>query len=141
MEWVWYWRGVVLAEEGRYDDAIAEISRAMERHAHPAFSYSRGIAHLKSGNVESARADIVEFLDWIARSDDPRRSLVYPGLLSQDNRQQQDQLNRILQSLTGQNLTTHQQWRGWWQGARSDFQPAQRARQLGPGGLQGRHAG
>jgi len=141
MEWIWYWRGVVLAEQGLYDKAIMEISRAMERHGHPAFSYSRGIAYLKTGDTKTARADLVAFLDWVAPSKDPRRSLVYPGILSGSGSEQWDQLNRILQTLTGQNLTTHDQWRAWWEGARENFQPARRARQLGPGGLQGGHAG
>ncbi len=43
--------------------------------------------------------------------------------------------NHIMQTLTGLNLRTHEQWRKWWQGTRENFQPAQRARQLGPGGL------
>ncbi|UCE47703.1 MAG: hypothetical protein JSW47_19155, partial [Phycisphaerales bacterium] len=134
MEWIWYWRGVVLAEQGQYDKAIAEISRAMARHGHSAFNYSRGIAYLKKGDVEAARADLVAFLDWVVGSKDPRRSLVYPGLLSRDGSKQWDQLNYILQTLTGQNLATHDQWRAWWQGgARETFQPARRARQLGPG--------
>ncbi|KPK36963.1 MAG: hypothetical protein AMJ65_15575 [Phycisphaerae bacterium SG8_4] len=134
-EWIWYWRGVVLTEEGQYDRAIGDISRAMDRHSHPAFSYSRGIAHLKNGDIEAARSDVVAFLDWVAKSNDPRRSLVYPGLLSQDSSKQWDQLNHMLQTLTGQNLRTHEQWRKWWGRAREDFQPALRAQQLGPGGL------
>jgi hypothetical protein len=61
--------------------------------------------------------------------------LIYPGLLSSNSSQQQRQLNQILQALTGQNLTTHQQWRTWWKANRENFQPAQSAQQLGPGGL------
>ena len=62
MEWIWYWRGVVLAEQGQYDKAISEISRAMDRHGHPAFSYSRGIACLKNGEDEAARSDLGDLL-------------------------------------------------------------------------------
>ncbi len=141
MEWIWYWRAVVLAEEGQYDRAIAEITRAIGRHGHPAYSYSRGIASLKKGNIEAARSDFVDFLDWIAKSDNPRRSLVYPGLLSSDGSRQQEQLNQILQALTGRNFTTHQQWRNWWKANRESFQPAQSAQQLGPGGLPGKNTG
>ena len=135
MEWIWYWRAVVLAEDGQYDRAIEEITRAIARHSHPAFSYSRGIAYLKKGNAEAARSDFIDFLDWIAKSEDPRRSLVYPGLLPSDSGKQQEQLNRILQALTGRNLTTHAQWCNWWKTNRKDFQPSQMAQQLGPGGI------
>jgi hypothetical protein len=141
MEWIWYWRGVVLAEEGQYDSAIAEISRAKERHGHPAFSYSRGIVYLRKGDIEAARSDLIDFLDGIANSKDPRRSLVYPGLLSQDSRKQWDELNGILQALTGQQLTSHKQWCDWWKANRNNFQPAQRTKQLGPGGLRDRSPG
>ena len=135
MEWIWYWRGIVLAEEGQYDRAIAEISRAKERHSHPAFSYSRGIAYLENGDIEAARSDLSDFLDWVTGSNDPLRSLVYPGLLSPDRSKQQDQLNHILQALTGQNLTTQEQWRNWWKTNRKGFQLTQKTQQLGPGGL------
>jgi len=141
MEWIWYWRGVVLAEEGQYDRAIAEISRAKERHGHPAFSYSRGIAYLEKGDIEAARSDLIDFLEWVTKSNDPRRSLIYPGLLSPDRSKQWDQLNHILQALTGQNLTTHEQWRSWWKANREGFQPTQGAKQIGPGGLRGRDTG
>ena len=135
MEWIWYWRAVVLAEEGQYDRAIEEITRAIRRHSHPAFSYSRGIAYLKKGNIKAARSDFIDFLDWVAKSSDPRRSLVYPGLLPSDGSKQQEQLNQILQALTGQNLTTHAQWCNWWKANRNNFQPSQTAQQLGPGGV------
>ena len=135
MEWIWYWRAVVLAEEGQYDRAIEEITRAIGRHSHPAFSYSRGIAYLKKGNTKAARSDFIDFLDWVAKSKDPRRSLVYPGLLSSDSSKQQEQLNHILQALTGQNLTIHAQWCNWWKTNRKNFQPSQTAQQLGPGGI------
>ncbi len=141
MEWIWYWRGVVLAEEGQYDRAIAEISRAKDRHGHPAFSFSRGIAYLKKGDIESACSDVIDFLDWVTGSNDPLRSLVYPGLLSQDRSKQQDQLNHILHALTGQNLTTQKQWRNWWKANRKGFQPEPGAKQLGPGGLTNRAKG
>jgi len=123
MEWIWYWRGVVLAEEGQYDQAVAEISRAKEKHGHPAFSYSRGVAYLHKGDMKAARSDLTDFIDWVTGSDNPVRSLVYPGLLSQDPNKQQDQLNNILQAVTGQNLKTNQQWRNWWKVNREGFQP------------------
>jgi len=123
MEWIWYWRGVVFAEEGQYDEAVAEISRAKEKHGHPAFSYSRGIACLAKGDVEAARSDLVDFIDWVTGSDNPARSLVYPGLLPQDSTKQQAQLNHILQEVTGQKLETNQQWRDWWKANRNGFQP------------------
>lgn len=135
MEWIWYWRGVVLAEEGQYDRAIEEITRAIGRHSHPAYSYSRGIVYLKKGDVQTARSDFIDFLDWIAKSDNPQRSLVYPGLLSSDSSIQQEQLNQISQALTGRNFTTHEQWRNWWKANRSSFQLTQSAQKLGPGGL------
>ncbi len=141
MEWIWYWRGVVLAEEGQYDRAIAEISRAEDRHGHPAFSYSRGIAYLRKGDIESACSDLIDFIDQVTGSNDPLRSLVYPGLLSPDRGKQQDQLNHILYALTGQNLTTKEQWRNWWKANRKGFQPNPGARQLGPGGLRNRAKG
>ena len=135
MEWIWYWRGVVLAEEGQYDRAITEISRAMERHGHPAFSYSRGIAYLKKGDLKAAHSDLIDFLDWMAGSNNPLRSLVYPGILSQDSSKQQGQLNKILQALTGKNLTNHQQWRNWWKANRKGFQLTQAAQELDPCGI------
>ena len=141
MEWIWYWRGVVLAEEGQYDRAIAEISRAKERHSHPAFSYSRGMAYLEKGDIEAARSDLIDFIDWVTSSNDPLRSLVYPGLLSQDRGKQQDQLNHILHAITGQDLTTQEQWRNWWKANREGFQPATGVKQIGPGGLRGRDTG
>jgi len=141
MEWIWYWRGVVLAEEGQYDRAIAEFSRAKERHAHPAFSYSRGITYLKKGDLNAAHSDLIDFLDWITGSSDPLRSLVYPGLLSQDRSKQQEQLNQILHVLTGKNFTTHQQWRNWWKAGRKGFRLTQMVQQLGPGGLKARAKG
>lgn len=141
MEWIWYWRAVVLAEEGQYDRAIAEITRAIGRHSHQAFSYSRGIVYLKKGDNEAARSNFVDFLDWIAKSNDPLRRLVYPGLLSADSSKQQEQLDQILQALTGQNLTTQEQWRNWWKANRKSFQSAQSAQQLGPGGLPGKSTG
>ena len=134
MEWIWYWRGVVLAEEGQYDKAIEEISRAKETHGHPAFLYSRGIAYLKKGDIEAARSDLVDFIDWITGRNNPIRSLVYPGLLSQDRSKQQHQLNHILHALTGQNLTTQEQWCNWWKSNREGFRPAAGAKQLGTGG-------
>lgn len=100
-----------------------------------------GAAELRHLDIEAARLDLVAFLDWVAESNDPRRSPVYPGLLCRDSGTQWGQLNRILQSMTGRTAASHQQWRRWWQGAREDFQPAQRAQQLGPGGLQAAHAG
>ena len=135
MEWIWYWRGVVLAEQGQYGKAIAEISRAKARHGHPAFSYSRGIVYLENGDIEAARSDLSDFLDWVAGSNDPLRSLVYPGLLSPDRSKQQDQLNHILHALTGQNLTTQEQWRNWLKANRKGFQLIQKTQQLGPGGI------
>jgi hypothetical protein len=135
MEWIWYWRGVVLAEEGQYDRAIAEITRAEERHGHPAFSYSRGIVYLRKGDIEAAHSDLIDFIDRITSSENSIRSLVYPGLISSDRSKQQDQLNGILRALTGQNLTTQEQWSNWWKANRKNFQLPQKAQQLGPGGL------
>jgi hypothetical protein len=135
MEWIWYWRGVVLAEEGQYDKAITEISRAMEKHGHPAYSYSRGIVYLKKGDLKTARSDLINFLDWITESKNPIRSLVYPGILSRDRSKQQEQLNQILHALTGKNFTTHQQWRNWWKAGRKGFQLTQTAQQLSPSGI------
>jgi hypothetical protein len=135
MEWIWYWRGVVLAEEGQYDRAITEISRARESHGHPAFSYSRGIAYLKKGDLKAAHSDLIDFLDMITGTNNPLRSLVYPGILSQDKSKQQEQLNQILHALTGKSLTTHQQWCNWWKASRKGFRLTQTAQNLDPGGL------
>jgi hypothetical protein len=133
-EWIWYWRGVVRGEMGDYDGCIEEISRAMEVHGHPAYSFSRGIARWKKGDLEAARSDLVDFIDWVVANPEGTRSLVYPGLVSPSRGEPWGQLAEILLALTGRESATHEELRAWWQANRSTFQPAGSAERLGPGG-------
>jgi tetratricopeptide (TPR) repeat protein len=57
-----YNRGLMWAEQGRLDDAIADFTEAVRRD--PAYRqawFNRGVLHLRAGRIDRARHDLEEF--------------------------------------------------------------------------------
>jgi tetratricopeptide (TPR) repeat protein len=62
----YFWRGVILSEDGDFDDAIASFSRAILLDpSDMRCYYSRGIAYRNLGNYERAEADFTRGLELL----------------------------------------------------------------------------
>jgi tetratricopeptide (TPR) repeat protein len=150
-EWIHYWRGVVYAELGAYEKAIEDISRAMDSHGHPGFSYSRGVTYLLMGDKDRATADLRSFIDTLLGDPQIIRTTAYAGIIASSEGQREADLHEILRSLTGQDFKLDsnveanefkgewercvKQWQEWWKTNRGSFRLAESARSLAPGGV------
>lgn len=151
-EWLKYWLGVAFGKQQRYEEAIEYLSLAVATHeeavgkgnANPAFYFSRGIAHLRQGEKQKANDDIRLFLkqvlNWGA-NEDLRKvigTLAYAGLVSPNLEDGSKQLQRILELLTGKDISADpnlREWNKWWKAHEESFELSPNASGLTPGGL------
>ena len=149
-EWRHYRKGIAYAEIGENEKAIKYLNRAYANHrsyigpgyAHPAIYFSRGITYLHMGEKQRAHNDLRDFIDRILEiaSDNPGfliGTLAYAGVITGSEQERQSQLNRILKTITGEDIPFDEKlngWRKWWQANRASFQVSPSASALSPKG-------
>ena len=150
-EWRHYKKGIAYAEIGENEKAIEYLNRAYANHrsyigpgyAHPAIYFSRGIAYLHMGEKKRSHKDLCAFIDRVLEiaSDNPGfliGTLAYAGVITGSEQERQSQLNRILKTITGEDIPFDEKldkWRKWWQANRASFQVSPSASILSPKGI------